>query len=99
MHWDAAKDKALRNLILSDSIKGVNWEDMSARFDVPLHFLLQQAAWLHERHFENVRAEMKKLGVSGTATPNPQMAQGEAERGAVNGGVGMVRTGSKGTSS
>lgn len=36
----------------------------SARFDVSLSFLLQQAAWLYERHFSQMRAQMKKLSPS-----------------------------------
>ena len=69
------------------------------KFEVSLPFLLQQAAWLYERHFEGMRAQMKKLGVSGTPGPSasPQPVQGEGGGSAFAvGGVGMVRTGSKG---
>lgn len=31
-------------------------------FAVPPEFLLQQAAWLYERHLDHVRAQMKKVG-------------------------------------
>ena len=93
MEWDSAKDKALWKLISNSSSKDLDWEDMSVKFNVSLPFLLQQAAWLYERHFESMRAQMKKLGVSGTATPSSQPAQGES---AVAGSVPMSRTGSKG---
>lgn len=39
------------------------------QFHVPPSFLVQQAAWLYERHLDHVRAQMKKVG--GTAQPPP----------------------------
>ena len=98
VEWDSVKDKALWKLISKASnSKELDWEGMSARFDVSLSFLLQQAAWLYERHFEGMRAQMKRLGVSsgvpsGTVTPAPE---GGVK---VDGsdGVVMQRTGSKG---
>ena len=43
----------------------------SNRFQVSLSFLLQQAAWLYERHFAQMRAQMKKLGASNAPSPVP----------------------------
>lgn len=34
-----------------------------------LPFLLQEAAWLYERQLSQVRAQMRKVGREGTATP------------------------------
>ena len=45
----------------------------SRRFQVSLSFLLQQAAWLYERHFAQMRAQMKKLGTPNA--PSPLLAQ------------------------
>lgn len=98
--WDAAKDEELWKIISASSGKELNWKEMSLDFQVPLPFLLQQAAWLYERRFESMKAQMKRFGVSGMASPNPQTLQSErsvvAEPG--SGGVSMVRTGSRGVS-
>ena len=40
---------------ISDSRRAID-------FAVPPTFLLQQAAWLYERHLDHVRAQMKKVG-------------------------------------
>lgn len=93
MQWDAAKDEKLWKIISGSSGKELNWEEMSIRFQVSLPFLLQQAAWLYERRFESMKAQMKRLGVSGTATPSPPILQREK---AGVGGESMVRTGSRG---
>ena len=100
MDWDAAKDEALWKIISGSTGKQLNWEDISMHFEVSLPFLLQQAAWLYECRFESMKAQMKRLGVSGTASgtgsPSPQVLQGE-RRGSVGvGGESMARTGSRG---
>ena len=99
--WNAAKDEALWQLISGSSGKQLNWEAISAEFDVSLSFLLQQAAWLYERRFESMKAQMKRLGVSGTASPAPaapptQSLQEQDGGSGALGGVSMVRTGSRG---
>jgi hypothetical protein len=43
----------------------------STRFEVSLAFLLQQAAWLYERHFAQMKAQMKKLSPSTCPSPGP----------------------------
>lgn len=100
VEWDSTKDKALWKLISKASnTKELDWEDISLKFNVSLPFLLQQAAWLYERHFESMRAQMKKLGAaSGTSSPAPQQADGGVSvgGGATGGGVSMQRTGSRG---
>lgn len=57
----------------------------AANFEVSLPFLLQQAAWLYERQLLQVRAQMRKVGVSkGSSAPSPvpgsESAGGEAMR-------------------
>jgi len=70
VEWDISKDKALWKLISSaSSTKEINFEAMSKRFDVSLPFLLKQAAWLYERHFASMKAQMKRL-----SEPNPAAA-------------------------
>ncbi|KAJ4286943.1 hypothetical protein N0V90_012823 [Kalmusia sp. IMI 367209] len=67
--WDASKDRELwRYISRSDRTKDLDWNQLADEFDVPPAFLLQQSAWLYERHLEHVRAQMKKVGV--VARPN-----------------------------
>jgi hypothetical protein len=56
---------------------------------VPATFLLQQAAWLYERHLDHVRDQMKK--VSGSNIPISATG-GTSLSG--TGGIAMLRTGS-----
>ena len=95
MDWNSTKDRQLWKLLSSASnSKDLDWEAMSERFDVPLSFLLQQAAWLYERHFEGMRAQMKRLGAGASAAPSPRPEQqGE---GSGMGSIGMQRKGSNG---
>ncbi|THY36241.1 hypothetical protein D6D01_00634 [Aureobasidium pullulans] len=70
--WNSTKDRALWKIISKASnSKELDWEDLSARFDVSLAFLLQQAAWLYERHFAQMKAQMKKLSPSACPSPLP----------------------------
>ena len=52
--------------------------------------MLQQAAWLYERHLSHVRAQMKKVGSSNTTN------SGSGSAHAAVGGVPMKRLGSGG---
>jgi hypothetical protein len=108
VEWDAIKDRALWKIISSSSSNDLDWEALSTRFDVPLSFLLQQAAWLYERHFEGMKKQMQRLGVSGTPSPIPQSSprpgDDEATAGSGTasgeasgvGGVAMERKASRG---
>ncbi|KAL5113833.1 hypothetical protein ACEQ8H_008295 [Pleosporales sp. CAS-2024a] len=88
--WDAAKDKQLWKVISKSSkTSDLNWVELADRFQVPPTFLLQQAAWLYERHLDHVRDQMKR--VSGS---NPGASTLTA-----TGGVAMLRTASGGTAS
>lgn len=61
--WDTTKDRALWKIISKASnSKDLDWEAIAERFEVGLGFLMQQAAWLYERHFEGMREQMRKLG-------------------------------------
>ncbi|KAK4969826.1 hypothetical protein LTR66_011666 [Elasticomyces elasticus] len=89
VEWDAVKDRALWKIISKS--RDLDWQDISTRFDVSLSFLLQQAAWLYERHFAQMKAQLQKLGVSNTPSlaANPNVVTGP-----VAGGVLMQRLGS-----
>ncbi|KAK5163388.1 uncharacterized protein LTR77_010761 [Saxophila tyrrhenica] len=108
--WNATKDKALWKLISGGSgTKDINWEDLSHRFNVSISFLLQQAAWLSERHFERMRKQVQRIGASANPVPSPvptrseevagqsssRPGSAEATVGSRSGGVTMERKGSR----
>ncbi|KAJ4346209.1 hypothetical protein N0V95_005625 [Ascochyta clinopodiicola] len=69
-HWDAGKDRELWKIISKSSkTSDLNWVELATKFQVPPTFLLQQAAWLYERHFEHVRNQMKKVSGSTVTAP------------------------------
>ncbi|OCK83130.1 hypothetical protein K432DRAFT_379772 [Lepidopterella palustris CBS 459.81] len=92
--WNATKDRALWKIISrSPKTSDLNWEELATKFEVSPTFMLQQAAWLYERHLSHVRAQMKKVGSSNTTatTSGPGSAHPAA------GGVPMKRLGSGGS--
>ena len=92
--WDAEKDRQLWKVISKSSkTSDLNWVELASKFQVPPTFLLQQAAWLYERHFEHVRNQMKK--VSGSTVTAPAASGGGSTLTPV-GGVAMQRAGSGG---
>ncbi|KAF9699166.1 hypothetical protein EKO04_002786 [Ascochyta lentis] len=92
--WDAEKDRQLWKVISKSSkTSDLNWVELATKFQVPPTFLLQQAAWLYERHFEHVRNQMKK--VSGSTVTVPAASGGGSTHTPV-GGVAMQRAGSGG---
>lgn len=106
IEWTYVKDKALWQIISSGTTKDLDWQALSERFEAPLDFLLQQASWLYERHFEGMRKGMARLsGVPGSGAGSPVQAQGSEEivgegqkSSAVGvGGEAMRRDGSRGT--
>lgn len=62
--------------ILSASVCIEADKSRSAKFEVSLAFLLQQAAWLYERHFAQMKAQMKKLSPSACPSPLPPDSTG-----------------------
>lgn len=78
VQWDAAKDKKLWKLIARNpkSASGdLDWAARAAEFGVDTPFLLQQAAWLYERHFKHVKEQMTRIRASSAAsTPLSGMA-------------------------
>ncbi|KAJ4983507.1 hypothetical protein SVAN01_11022 [Stagonosporopsis vannaccii] len=91
--WDAEKDRQLWKVISKSSkTSDLNWVELASKFQVPPTFLLQQAAWLYERHFEHVRNQMKK--VSGSSVNAPAASGGSTLTPV--GGFAMQRAGSGG---
>lgn len=91
--WDAEKDRQLWKVISKSSkTSDLNWVELASKFQVPPTFLLQQAAWLYERHFEHVRNQMKKVSGSNVNAA----ASGGGSTLTPFGGVAMQRAGSGG---
>ncbi|KAF1913589.1 hypothetical protein BDU57DRAFT_589235 [Ampelomyces quisqualis] len=92
--WDTDKDRQLWKVISKSSkTSDLNWVEIADKFQVPPTFLLQQAAWLYERHLDHVRNQMKK--VSGSNIPTTSTSG--ASTLTATGGVAMLRTGSGGS--
>ncbi|KAH7405780.1 hypothetical protein DE146DRAFT_649644 [Phaeosphaeria sp. MPI-PUGE-AT-0046c] len=92
--WDADRDRQLWKVISKSSkTSDLNWVDLADKFQVPPTFLLQQAAWLYERHLDHVRNQMKK--VSGSNIPTTSITGASTLTTA--GGVAMLRTNSGGS--
>lgn len=69
----------------------MNWNTLAESYDVSLSFLLQQAAYLYDRQFSQVRAQLRKVGASKNTVPSPILGTESA------GGEAMVRTVSGGS--
>ncbi|KAG9187790.1 hypothetical protein G6011_05661 [Alternaria panax] len=90
--WDAERDRQLWKFISKSSkTSDLNWVELADKFQVPPTFLLQQAAWLYERHLDHVRNQMKKVSIS-KAVPSSSPTGGSTMTGV--GGVAMRRGGS-----
>ncbi|OBT81530.1 hypothetical protein VE02_09552 [Pseudogymnoascus sp. 03VT05] len=90
--WDASKDRSLWK-ILSKTLKNneMNWNTLAESYDVSLSFLLQQAAYLYDRQFSQVRAQLRKVGASKNTVQSPILGTEST------GGEPMVRTVSGGS--
>ncbi|KAL7925805.1 Arb2 domain-containing protein [Trichoderma austrokoningii] len=69
--WDVAKDEALWKILSGH--KEIDWNLVADRFEVPVDFLVQQVAYLNERHQSHFRAQVRKAtaAVKGSATQSP----------------------------
>ncbi|MCJ1359599.1 MAG: hypothetical protein MMC33_009601 [Icmadophila ericetorum] len=98
-HWNSSKDRSLWK-ILSSALRGseIDWHQLAEEFDVSLPFLLQQAAWLYESHFSQVREQLRKVSrpVSSSGSPAPQSNPGSTTT-VGQGGLSMRRGGSSGS--
>ncbi|KAI1379769.1 hypothetical protein F4677DRAFT_407591 [Hypoxylon crocopeplum] len=73
-NWDSTKDEALWSIVSRLSKTEIDWNDIADQFGVTVDFLLQQVAWLTERHASQVRAQMRKAAAAakGSSAPSPQ---------------------------
>ncbi|KAM5358333.1 hypothetical protein ACJZ2D_015374 [Fusarium nematophilum] len=73
VNWDSNKDEALWKILSGAAKTEIDWNEVADRFDVPVDFLLQQVAYLTERHASQVRAQVRKAtaAVRGSAAPSP----------------------------
>ncbi|KXJ93832.1 hypothetical protein Micbo1qcDRAFT_39397 [Microdochium bolleyi] len=74
VNWDPSKDEALWNIVSRVSKTEIDWNEIAGRFQVTVDFLLQQVAWLTERHAAQLRAQMRRAAVAakGSPAPSPQ---------------------------
>ncbi|CAG1995919.1 unnamed protein product [Fusarium graminearum] len=60
VNWDLVKDEALWKILSGAAERQIDWDEIADRFEVSVDFLLQQVAWLTERHASQVRAQVRK---------------------------------------
>ncbi|KAI3544253.1 hypothetical protein CSPX01_05705 [Colletotrichum filicis] len=73
VNWDSAKDDVLWNIISGATKQEIDWNELALRFDVTVDFLLQQVAYLTERHTAQLRAQVRKAtaAAKGSSAPSP----------------------------
>ncbi|CEJ90824.1 hypothetical protein VHEMI06578 [[Torrubiella] hemipterigena] len=73
VNWDSSKDDDLWRLLSSAGQQEIDWNQIADRFDVTVEFLLQQVAYLTERHASQVRAQVRKAtaAAKGSNAPSP----------------------------
>ncbi|KAI8193480.1 Autophagy-related protein 29 [Colletotrichum sp. SAR 10_65] len=71
--WDSTKDDVLWNILSGAAKTEIDWNELAAHFDVTVDFLLQQVAYLTERHTAQLRAQVRKAtaAAKGSAAPSP----------------------------
>ncbi|KAI1365281.1 hypothetical protein F5Y08DRAFT_186553 [Xylaria arbuscula] len=80
VNWEPSKDEALWSIVSKLSKTEIDCRSIADKFEVTVDFLLQQVAWLTERHASQVRAQMRKAAaaakVSPAPSPQPQALEG-----------------------
>ncbi|KAH7037246.1 uncharacterized protein B0I36DRAFT_313616 [Microdochium trichocladiopsis] len=76
VNWDSSKDEALWNIVSRVSKTEIDWNEIADRFQVTVDFLLQQIAWLTERHAAQLRAQMRRAAVAAKVSPAPSPQPG-----------------------
>ncbi|KAI1114733.1 hypothetical protein F5Y14DRAFT_413568 [Nemania sp. NC0429] len=71
VNWESSKDEALWSIVSRLSKTEIDWNEIAAQFQVTVDFLLQQVAWLTERHASQVRAQMRKAAAAAKVSPAP----------------------------
>ncbi|QYT04510.1 Autophagy-related protein 29 [Trichoderma simmonsii] len=69
--WDTAKDDALWKILSQHG--EIDWSLVADRFEVPVEFLVQQVAYLNERHQSHTLAQVRKAAAAakGSAAQSP----------------------------
>ncbi|PNP58866.1 hypothetical protein THARTR1_01114 [Trichoderma harzianum] len=69
--WDIAKDEALWKILSQHG--EIDWNLVADRFEVPVEFLVQQVAYLNERHQSHTLAQVRKAAAAakGSAAQSP----------------------------
>ncbi|KAI0174318.1 hypothetical protein BJ166DRAFT_144455 [Pestalotiopsis sp. NC0098] len=91
VNWDPSKDEALWNIVSGVSKTDIDWNEIAARFEVTVDFLLQQVAFLTERHTSQVRAQLRKAAAAAKGSSASSPAPGAEPTLA---GEGVQRAGS-----
>ncbi|KAK3331023.1 hypothetical protein B0H66DRAFT_635979 [Apodospora peruviana] len=72
VNWDERHSEALWSIISGVSQTEINWNELAAKFDVTVEFLLQMVSYLTERHTSQLRAQMRKVATAkGSSAPSP----------------------------
>ncbi|KAK2015717.1 hypothetical protein LZ32DRAFT_656134 [Colletotrichum eremochloae] len=73
VNWDSTKDDVLWNILSNAAKTEIDWNELAAHFDVTVDFLLQQVAYLTERHTAQLRAQVRKAtaAAKGSSGPSP----------------------------
>lgn len=91
VNWDPSKDDELWNIVSNVSKTDIDWNEIASSFNVNVDFLLQQAAFLTERHTSQVRAQLRKAAAATKGSSASSPAPGAD---AASTGDGLQRTGS-----
>ncbi|KAI0130222.1 hypothetical protein BJ170DRAFT_619232 [Xylariales sp. AK1849] len=76
VNWDSSKDEALWNIVSEVAKTEIDWNEIATRFQVTVDFLLQQVAFLTERHTSQVRAQIRKAAAAAKGSPAPSPIPG-----------------------
>lgn len=91
VNWDGSKDEALWKILSGVAKTEIDWNELAARFEVTVDFLLQQVTYLTERHASQVRAQMRKVTAAARSSAAPSPVPGSESAAAME---AMRRTGS-----
>ncbi|KAH6686892.1 hypothetical protein F5X68DRAFT_261878 [Plectosphaerella plurivora] len=69
--WDFSKDDELWGIISGAAKTEIDWNELALHFNVTVSFLLQQVAYLTERHHEQLRAQVRKATAAAKGAPSP----------------------------
>lgn len=74
VNWDEEKERQLWALLKAPSNK-VEWAALAKRFNVPVVYILQQAAWLYEKELKTLRDRMTQIRTRATSESNQPSRQ------------------------